>query len=390
MLFMVVSITGLGIFGKEHPNIGLWIVTGILPIALFLVRVHINNIPLFYGIHTAILLGVWMIPLEQVSKVFLLGNVIIYMILSIRSKMFSKTGKNMLIHPAFFFVIAAILCIWETFVRDNKWESMYIKLTFVYLVFYTVYFFIQRYLQFVCANEKSASNIPEQEMFISGIKQTGVFTVGGIFVLWLSLNLDWFSKVMQKIGQWIIQVLRVLISGSEIPESAEPDKVLPDKMQIHTNAMGEALIPEFVLEIIAKVVSIIAFIGVITFVVFVLIAIYKFLRGHFQQVAKEKTSVLQSTGDIREQCFPLERKKERKVFGGFLNNRDKVRKLFRKAVVKQKSKIIGTASDEGQLKFITAKECCDVIKAEQLKMVYEKARYSAEEITAEDVRRAKV
>lgn len=389
MLFMVISITGLGIFGKENPNIGLWIATGLLSIALFFVRVHISNRLLFYGIHASILVATWIIPLEQVVKVFLLGNTIIYVILSVRNKMISKTGKTALIHPAFFFVVTAILSIWETFVRNNQWEVIYIRMTFCYLIFYIIYFFVQRYLCFVESNEKNVSNIPEQEMFLSGIKQTAVFVVGSSVVLWISLNLDWFSKMMGKVGEWIVNMLRAIFSMFDFQVVEEVEKPLPDKMEVHTNGIGEAILPEFVLEIIAKAATIIAIVGVFAFVVFVVVVIYKFLREHFQKVEKEKVSILQSTGDIRERCSLGDKKKERKMFGGFLNNRDKVRKLFRKTVVKQKTRIIGS-SDEGQLMYFTAKECCEKINATELKQIYEKARYSDEEITAEDVRKAKV
>lgn len=388
MLFMVISITGLGIFGKENPNIGLWIATGLLSIALFFARVHISNRLLFYGIHAAILWATWMLPLEQVVKVFLLGNTIIYVILSVRNKMISKTGKTALIHPAFFFVVTAILSLWEMFVRNNQWEVIYIRMTFCYLIFYIIYFFVQQYLCFVESNEKNASNIPEQEMFLSGIKQTAVFAVGSSVILWISLNLDWFSKMMRKVGEWIVNMLRAFFSMFDFGVIEEVEKPLPDKMEVHTNGIGEAILPEFVLEIIAKIATIIAVVGVIAFVVFVVVVIYRFLRKYFQKVEKEKKIVLNTIGDIREQCKISEKKRERNLFVGFLNNRDKVRKLFRKTIVKQKSQIIGTLSEE-QLRFVTAKECCEKIQAEGLKQIYEKARYSDEEITAEDVRKAK-
>ena len=42
-----------------------------------------------------------------------------------------------------------------------------------------------------------------------------------------------------------------------------------------------------------------------------------------------------------------------------------------------------------QLKYLTAKECCDKLSEQKLKLVYEKARYSEQTISAEDVRMAK-
>ena len=193
---------------------------------------------------------------------------------------------------------------------------------------------------------------------------------------------------MGKVGEWIVNMLRAFFSMFDFGVIEEVEKPLPDKMEVHTNGIGEAILPEFVLEIIAKIATIIAVVGVIAFVVFVVVVIYRFLRKYFQKVEKEKKIVLNTIGDIREQCKISEKKRERNLFVGFLNNRDKVRKLFRKTIVKQKSQIIGTLSEE-QLRFVTAKECCEKIQAEGLKQIYEKARYSDEEITAEDVRKAK-
>lgn len=388
MLFMVISITGLGIFGKDQPNIVLWGVTGLIPIALFFVRIYVKNFLMFYGIHLGILLITWILPLEQIIKVMLLGNMIVYVILSVRNKMFSKAAKVVLIHPAFFFVVTAIMSLWEIFVRNNKWEAIYIGMTFSYLIIYMVYYFVQSFLRFIELHEKNAANIPEQEMFISGIKQTGVYAAGSVFILWITLNLDWFSKMMRKIGDWIVELLRSFFSQFDFQIVEEAQKPIPEQMEVNVNGVGGTILPPIALMLIEVMATIVAIVGVVALVVVATITIYRFLREHFLKIEKEKQVILQSTGDIREQCQFQSEKKERKLFGGFLDNRGRVRKLFRKTVIKQKKKIIGDC-ESSHLKFVTAKECCERIGADQLQVIYEKARYSAEDISAEDIRKAK-
>ena len=71
-----------------------------------------------------------------------------------------------------------------------------------------------------------------------------------------------------------------------------------------------------------------------------------------------------------------------------MNNRQKVRKIFRKRVLKNKKFLVGDRTEK-QLEYLTAKECCERLSEQKLKIAYEKARYSNEEITAEDIRRLK-
>jgi hypothetical protein len=89
--------------------------------------------------------------------------------------------------------------------------------------------------------------------------------------------------------------------------------------------------------------------------------------------------------DIRESCEIEMRNGEERNWFSFLNNSEKIRKMYRKRILRNKSSIVGDLSAE-ELTYLTAKECCDKIHADRLKLIYEKARYSNETITAEDVK----
>ena len=103
----------------------------------------------------------------------------------------------------------------------------------------------------------------------------------------------------------------------------------------------------------------------------------------------DENEELQTGIDIRETCVIEKNKKEAADWFAFLKPREKVRKIYRKQVLKHKKDIIGENSSEN-LAYMTAEECCDKLSLEDLKLIYEKARYSAEEISAEDVKRIKL
>ena len=113
------------------------------------------------------------------------------------------------------------------------------------------------------------------------------------------------------------------------------------------------------------------------------------MKEHFLPVKEEDKKTLQSNQDIRENCSIEKNEKNGKGWFGFLDNRERVRKLYRKKILKSSTKIIGNA-DQHHLEYLTAKECCDRISEDALKNIYEKARYSSEDITAEDIRIAKM
>ena len=116
---------------------------------------------------------------------------------------------------------------------------------------------------------------------------------------------------------------------------------------------------------------------------------------YFHAVSKEENEELQTGIDIRETCIIEKNKKEAADWFAFLKPREKVRKIYRKQILKHKKDIIGENSPEN-LEYMTAEECCDKISSadkvsiKDLKLIYEKARYSAEEISAEDVKRIKL
>lgn len=312
-----------------------------------------------------------------------------YVIWSVKIKLTSKTGEEGLLPIGFFIVLLGIMAMTETFYSKKGWELFYVIIALIYLAGYFVYNFMIQYLHFMKTNEGSAANIPEQEIFYSGMKQTLVFTFAGTLIMFFTANLGWFSQIMSIIGDWILNLLRALFSGFHYEVVEEGEKMAMEQVMQSLDGIGEVQGPSIFLLILEKMVTIIAVVVVAAVTVAVVIGIYKFLRGHFQLVEKKEKKKLQSNQDIREKCDAKASKKEKTSWFTFLSNREKIRKLYRKRVLQGKAAIIGDI-DQIHLECMTAKECCDKLGAENLKKMYEKARYSEEEISNLDVRKAKI
>jgi len=124
------------------------------------------------------------------------------------------------------------------------------------------------------------------------------------------------------------------------------------------------------------------------FIVFGIVKGFQYLWKEFHKDVSRDVKKNNNRIDIRESCTIEKAQKEGKSRFSVRNNHEKIRKIYRKQVLKNKIAIIGDLHAEA-LQYLTAKECCDKFAAEQLKKMYEKARYSAEKITSDDVGVAK-
>jgi len=389
-IFVAAAVTILGMFGERNPHILLWLITGCIPAGLYFVRVRIAEMLPFFGIHL-LLIGIgWGFPADKEMKALLFGMIVIYVIISVRSKLISKSGDVELLAPAFFVVIIGGITVVANFYTNNGWDKICFAIAMLYLVGYYVYYFMTEYLRFLEMNEKSAANIPEKELFVRGIKQTGIFSGIAVIAMLLSANLDWFSKIMSVVGAWVVRFLTWLLSGlgKEAIETEEEKIIYDQGNNNHMIGFDYSEAWYKFLEFLEFLYKLIAFVAMVAIMVGIVVSIFRFIMEHFHKMQKEGTKEILSNQDIREKCGVESYRKEKRSLFGFLNNTQKIRNLYRKRILQGKNSIIGDGHQQS-LEYLTAKECCDKIEAANLKEMYEKARYSSKEITTEDVRMAR-
>ena len=238
-------------------------------------------------------------------------------------------------------------------------------------------------------NEHSASNIPEQEIFFFGMKHSAMFAGGSVFFLILTANLDWFSKIMTAVGNRIVKLLSSLFQNVryEYVEVQQVEEIVEGAQEPYFELFIDFEFVYVILRLIDKLLNLVAIVFVISLILNISRGIYDFFRQKLLLNGPIKASKYHSNQDVREYCAVDSNKKENNT-RLFLNNREKIRRIFRKRILKNKTEIIGDRNPK-VLEYLTAKECCDKLSAENLKTIYEKARYSAEDITMDDVRKIK-
>ena len=337
LLFVAASITVLDLFNADNPKIFLWMAFVVIPIGVFY---------------------------------------------------FTKMTPK-LIPPPMFILLLAGMSLAEKIMTTKDWGIYYYVITYVYLIGYFIYYFIKQFLDFLRLNQNTASNIPISDIFRNGIGLTLFFSACGSVILFVSASFDWVKAIADKIWSGVLVILGYIFSGIKTPvPPTQKEEFTQADPQLGGANMSE-VIPEQTLENIRNLIIILLCIAIVIGFILFLYYVYYIIKGiEKSQNGKNKDQNLKRNEDIREYCG-IEKRVQRNV-GKYIfrNNREKIRRLYQKKVIKRKKEVIGE-KEQQQLKYLTAKECCDKLSEQQLKQVYEKARYSEQIISVEDVKMAK-
>ena len=386
-VIMAIAMMLVGVCGFDTPLLGLWFVLWSIPVYLYITRISVSNFFLFFFVQLLPLAAVCMIKMHILLKLIVLCMTLFYGISSIKIRFVDHSEELVFIPTASISILGAT-CIIEELIVKKGWGNYYLLLTFIYLIAYFFYYFFSQYLSFIYINKNSASNIPEREMFVSGMKQTGVYVACVVTVMLMTVNVEWLAILFRLIGKGVRAVLRFLFSLLQTNQSADTE-FAEETQGVMEDMAGllETGGPHPFWAFMEKVTLAAFFVGAIVLTVMGIMKGYQYLRKHFRGIERNQQQV-QSGEDIRESC-EIERDGEEHLrWFPFLNNAEKIRKMYRKSILKNKALIVEDAVSK-ELEYFTAKECCDKLSADTLKDIYEKARYSNESVTVNDVRNMK-
>lgn len=299
--------------------------------------------------------------------------------------------KPVLLHPKAFVPLVGFYLLVESFHTQNNWQTYYLLATLLYLLCYILYYFLSQYTDYITLNNFSASNIPEKEIFHSGLKRTGIFTLICLLLVSPLVASEWFAGIIAKtreiflsLAKWFIFWLQTLDVEELEKNSNQASGSIYESLHALDN--NEKMYQFWTA--LEKILPLIMVVLILIGIVFLARLVYRLLRQLFLKQREQNDSEFLSNHDLREHCdIDKIRDKNASIFS-FADNRMKIRRLYRKRILKSQTELIGN-QDVKELEYMTAKECCDKLAANNLKQVYEKAKYSAEEITSDDIRLAK-
>ena len=294
-----------------------------------------------------------------------------------------------LMNPVLFMVLLTALSMLENTVWTKDWSSYYIVIAFIYLIGYFGYFFISKFLTFWLFNRSTASNIPTNAIFRNGMGQTVLFTLCSSVFLFFGAKLDWVKVIAEGIWALVLELLRFIFSGIKTTPEEEGASPPMEPEPERGDALTGEVVPENIQYMLRNLILAVFFMALVLGVILLAYYAYYVITDleWFKGRKKAKAKLVEND-DVREYCGVEKKTTKATGFFVFRTNRDKIRRIYYKKVVKHKKELVGE-KEELMLGYLTAKQCCDKLSEQQLKLIYEKARYSEAHITAEDVKSVK-
>jgi len=377
---------------EKDPDLLLWAACGLIPIACFLFRNHVERFWLFVLCHGGIIAGSLFLALR--------GGVILCIVCAVVYTIYSFTLRlrendavySDTIHPLTALGIsAAANFLFHRQENMPDWDRYYLFLLIGVLACYLIIYYLKHYLSFLRVNRSSAGYLPAKEILHSGIGFVLPYTLFGVLILTLSLNVEWLESVLQVIKGIVKPLLRFLIGL--IPNDGGEEDLIPDGNTGYTPETEMLNLPPaktfWLWDVLESLAIILFFAGCVYVLIKALKRLVRFLRERFGTKANSLNIAADEAAvyDIREKCSIEKKNPDSRNAGLFrrFTPVERIRRFYKKRVLAGGIK----TEDRAALNYMTARECGHLLSLPDMARLYEQARYSDREITAEDVKRMK-
>ena len=372
---------------ESRPSMLLWILGAFPVFFLSYVRKRCKHLPVLLLFHGVVLTVIYVIPAangvnRSVRLLVTAGFVIYSLWLRFRTENFAAEPLPLPLAAGI-----DLLCLFlQHYQGNNAWDLYYrLSLILVFLL-YALILFLQSYEDFLAVNRLSTGKIPFQEILYSGLRSTTTFVfLSGILLLTVS-QFAWLKPFLQLLRSGLVTILRFLF-GLLLTDSTDTDVVIGQAVGGGDMPPMEAEDP-FFLWVILEYVAMVALLTACVFLLYRGIRkLVVFLRDKMQISFISELPGRQESTDKREK---LELSGNKKDFGPdktgfsflFPDARQKIRRIYLKKINSG-----GLAKD--RLAFYTARDAEKSLHTDGMAAIYEKARYSEETCSEEDVRRMK-
>lgn len=291
-----------------------------------------------------------------------------------------KEEENLLINPI------AIIIVWSLFfyVLEKEGEIGYSKMltiaSFIYLFLYVIYYYLKKLNRYIIYNKNGTDSIPIKRILTISVSIFLVCILSGAAVMLLVTQTGFVSYLMT--AGWYVLRFIVFIFGSIF-------QLISFLLSWKTEGLGElqergaeTMLPANSEAGNNPILAVIAGIVILYFLVKVIARIIFALRRN----SKKEELIKENIGLLKEEKVKKEKRTLPKVFFAASNN-DKIRKIYYKVLYKKQPIQAGKIAPL-EIEMLFDKEEAKAA-ALQLAILYEKARYSENSCSKQEVLEAK-
>lgn len=363
-----------------------WALTGLILPVFWYLRSRFRNVGVMLFMHLLTLFTVPLVSTLAPSCVALyILTLIVYIIVSFTGWARSHKAEDTMVSA---FLALLIWGITSAFLYlMGKYDVIEILVLWMIPVsgLFFICYFLMNLNRFAVFNKDSTQNLSQRRIIARSMGYVIMFVfcvmLAGLLLTRFE-EVDYLSQFLFMAMKWIIWAFVFVISilPRLFNEEYEAPNLPEQYMQI---GGGED-------SLIAKVLGYLFTVAVIILIGWgFALSVRRFVRFLSERRQRKKTNDTDGAEDVREKC-EIERKGRslRELLNSF-SEEEKIRRLYKKTVIANRKKINGITETTKELGFYTAHECAEKLNRERMGEIYDKARYSQETCSAEDVREMK-
>lgn len=393
--FYIVIYMLLMVAGKSYTVPGvhwlIWLGIVILPFFFSKLKGMKKGKALRYPIYLLVLLAVYIMPVPHIMyTIIYLVAVAYYCVITELYDWAKDDSAEYKPIPIVVIMIMSIVVVFIfQYIRLYEYQKNVIYILIWNVILYSVASYVNKYVKFLELNRHSVGYMPIKTVLGSGIVSMLGFSSMLSVLLIVVANIGQMGDVLQYIRRFLYFLgtkLREFLKRFHKEPGEGPDMNSGDM----GGTMGQVSLPsvpdnnsvwDIILVILLGVVLLWIAYKVIRMVLEFLSGLLV-MGGDGVQIKKEE--------DVYESSDVVEKLGETKREGFFvtMNPALRIRRRFRKKVLSEEKRIAEVGKKD-RMELYTARECSGIMDNTELGTLYEKARYSPYECTAEDVKRMK-
>uniref|UniRef100_UPI0040564D5B hypothetical protein n=1 Tax=Acetatifactor sp. TaxID=1872090 RepID=UPI0040564D5B len=394
MLFMILGdVSGINT-SRRAPLVLFWLAFGTVPFLLYLGRTKLKKFLLLVLEHVAVIAVMFLIPTEHIVITALhITFGVVYVILSGYLWTATKNRQDIKLAPFAGVALSIVMLMILHNQNHSEWNQIFVTVLILVLCMYFIIYYIEQYQNFLTVNSSSAGHIPAKAMFQSGVGLVLGYTGVGLVLMILISNVDWLKYVLNLFKNLLAYFVSWFFSlfprGNGEETSGYKDQsleMMEDMMPME--GLGESF---WLWNVLESILVVVIFAGILFFAVKGIRFLIKFIQNKLHgEDLKQETTAKEDSYDVREKCEIIrEREWKSKIPFFHTDPKERIRHLYKKRLVASKSSFAQINGEIELLNRITARESSKVLEREQLALLYEKARYSNEDCSNEDVKQMK-
>ena len=385
-------LTLIGLCGFEKPLLISWIVLSLVPMLYCVIRRRTNGFAMFVLSHLVPVGLVYFLPVNSwLEKAMIMLVAMVHLIYSVYLRLKTEDRLEHAIHPCVAVGAAGVGLMFQKFQGTQEWNEQYVLIVIFFLALYLIRTYLEQYLYFLVVNDINKGRIPEKAMFRSGLKYVTTFVAAVVGILFLTSGIGWVGQIAKLLKNILFWILHTLFK----PQEQLTEEPIVEQNELTVDSGGEEMMPTggetfWLWVVLEKIYIAVVYIATVVVIIWLLYTLIRFLYRKFHEtIALFNEEPEEGMRDIREKCEVEKVKKTLQLsLPGFFGVKDRIRRIYKKEVWNSRL-MLAEGGEPTLLARLTAKECGAKLEKPDLAEMYEKARYSQEDCTAEDVKKAK-